>query len=372
MRLFTDVASRVVDPYLARAAALAELGRGATAPNPLVGCVIVKAGEVVGEGYHAKAGLPHAEIMALRQAEHLAVGSDVYVTLEPCNHEGLTPPCTEALIAGGVRSVTIGMRDPNRIATGGVERLREAGIAVGVSGQSGPFVDLNEAWIKRVRTGIPFVTTKLGVSLDACLAFEIGSRASMTGPSGAVVTRHLRSHAEAVLVSAATVNADDPALTVRDANGVLEERQPLRVVLVREQLPAVDSRVFDRTAATLVLAASTVDEVALSAIPAHVQITRFPSSDGLTSALRTLAEHGVAELLVEPGPRLFSALWAEGLVDQLVTVTRGGMAGDAAATVFVGDGDRLGDALRARMTPREAGIVGDVVAAAWRPDLTRQ
>ena len=374
MRLFSDVASRVDDPYLAHAAMLAERGRGRTWPNPAVGCVVVRDGRVVGEGFHARAGEPHAEVLALANAGAAAQGADVYVTLAPCAHHGKTPPCTEALIAAGVSRVVIGMRDPNALATGGAEMLQAAGVAVEFAASPAPFEELNAGWIKRLATCSPLVVVKSGLSLDARVALVQGRRASMTGSSGAEVTRRLRARCDAVLVSAATLIADNPALTVRGADGILAEQQPMRVVLVRQAIPHGDSRVFfDQAAPTLVLASDKADDSVLASLPSGVRVERWGAVYGVRGALRALGTLGVGELLIEPGPRLFSALWKAGVIDKLVTVTAGGMGGDGAPAVYSGDGDHQGNSLVARMRAQEAGIVGDVAVNVWgaveRPDV---
>ena len=368
MRLFSDVSSRVADPYLARAVVLASRARGATWPNPLVGCVIVANGRVVGEGYHPRAGEPHAEVFALGSAGDDARGADAYVTLEPCSHHGRTPPCADALIAAGVARVVIGMRDPTSEAAGGAERLVAAGIEVEFAADSAPFAELNTGWLKRVATGMPSVTAKVATSLDARIAFEPGMRAAITGGAGAQVTRRLRSAADAVLVSAATVIADDPALTVRDAAGHNVQHQPLRVVLVRRLVPHADARVFtDAAAPTLVLASDAADVVALRELPSDVPVMRWPAAGGLHAALRALGTHGVGHLLVEPGPRLLAALWTGALLDELVCVTAGGMGGTVSPPLYAGEPDREGKALIHRMAPVEAGIVGDVSVTVWSP-----
>jgi len=365
VRLFSDVSSRVNDPYLARAAVLAERAVGEAWPNPIVGCVIVRDDRIVGEGFHPRAGQPHAEVFALAAAAELGRGATAYVTLEPCAHHGKTPPCAEALVAAGVARVVIGMRDPNAEASGGAARLEEAGIAVEIAADPQPFADLNAGWLKRVATGLPRVTVKSGLSIDGRVAFALGERASITGPSGREVTRQLRQRTDAVLISASTVTADDPALTVRDARGTLAEHQPLRVVLCREHVPRFDARVFtDSAAPTLVLASDRADEAALGRLPRTVQIARWSASDGLYGALRALGDHGVGELLVEPGPRLLTALWESGSIDEMVTVVAGGMAGTA-PQLFLGEADRTGDSLQPRMRPLEAGIVGDVSVTVW-------
>jgi diaminohydroxyphosphoribosylaminopyrimidine deaminase/5-amino-6-(5-phosphoribosylamino)uracil reductase len=325
----------------------------------------VSDGRIVGEGFHPRAGMPHAEVFALADAGDDARGATAYVTLEPCAHHGKTPPCVDALLASGITHVVIGMRDPHAVASGGVERLRSAGVEVDIAPAPAPFAALNAGWLKRLATGIPFVTVKSGVSLDARIAFALGERASITGPSGREVTRRLRARTDAVLVSAATVTADDPALTVRDAGGHLAERQPLRVVLVREDVPASDARVFtDGAAATIVLASDLARAEALASLPDSVQIVRWSASDGLLGAFRALGDHGVGDVLVEAGARLLSAMWDEGVIDEYVTVTAGGMGG-MAVPVYLGAGDADGDSLRPRMRPLEAGIVGDVSVTVW-------
>jgi diaminohydroxyphosphoribosylaminopyrimidine deaminase/5-amino-6-(5-phosphoribosylamino)uracil reductase len=368
VRLFFDVASRVSDPHLARAAALAERARGAVSPNPLVGCVIVRDGVVVGEGFHPRAGEPHAEVFALREVGEAARGADVYVTLEPCTHVGRTPPCADALISAGVKRVVIGMPDPNPAAAGGAARLRDAGIAVEFAADPSPFEELNAGWLMRVRHGRPLVTAKVGLSLDAHPALAAAKRASITGGSGSLVTQRLRAASDAVMVSAATVIADDPALTVRDPAGVLAARQPLRVVLVRNQVPQPDARVLtDEVAPTLVLAIG-AEEGLCDFVPASVMVHECSGSP-LRDALASLAARGVGELLVEPGPRLLTALLGDGLIDRLVVVTAGGMAGADAPPIFVGEAMRTGSALAAQLHPVEAGIVGDVSVTVWEPTV---
>jgi len=371
VRLFSDVASRVDDPYLARAVTLAERGRGMTAPNPLVGCVIVAGGRIIGEGFHPRAGEPHAEVFALNEAGDAARGADVYVTLEPCDHHGKTPPCTEALVAAGVARVVIGMRDPTPESADGIARLRDAGIGVTLAEDPEPFAAINEGWLTRIRTGSPFVTAKLGLSLDAHGAFSASQRATITGAAGAEVTRRLRAAVDAVVVSAATVIADDPALTVRGADGVLAERQPLRVVLVRDTVPPADAAVFaDGLAATTIVSTGAVP-LGDGATYAGVEVVRAAGVD-LASSLRALGGLGVGDVLLEPGPRLFTAAWEAGAIDQLVTVTAGGCAGADAPALFAGNPDRDGNVLVNRMAPHEAGIVGDVSVTAWRRATPRE
>jgi diaminohydroxyphosphoribosylaminopyrimidine deaminase/5-amino-6-(5-phosphoribosylamino)uracil reductase len=369
LRLFSDVSWRVADPHLREAYLLAERGRGSTAPNPVVGCVVVSpSGAVVGRGFHPRAGQPHAEVFALADAGDAARGATAYVTLEPCAHHGRTPPCVEALIAAGVARVVMGMRDPSAEAAGGAEKLVAAGIEVEVSDDPTPFAEQNRGWLKRLETGMPFVRVKLGLSLDARPAFEVGERAAMTGASGAEVTARLRAASDAVAVSAATVNADDPSLTVRGVDGTLAERQPLRVVLTRSSLPRDTAQVLtDWAGPAVVLAPSHLCARAMDALGAGVLVEAYDAALGLGGAFFELGRRGLSEVLVEPGPRLFTALWRQGLVDELVTVFAGGLAGAQAPGMYWGPSERDGDALCHSMAPVEAGIVGDVAVTVWRP-----
>jgi diaminohydroxyphosphoribosylaminopyrimidine deaminase/5-amino-6-(5-phosphoribosylamino)uracil reductase len=260
------------------------------------------------------------------------------------------------------------MRDPNPDAAGGAEALLAAGVKVSFAQDPSPFARLNAGWLKRIATGMPYVTAKLALSLDGHPAFVSGERASITGPSGAIITRRLRAAAEAVVVGAATVEADDPALTVRDIDGTLAPHQPLRVVLLRNRELPPDARVFtDGAAPTLVLAADSASEQPLATLPAEVERMRFKADEGLAGALRALALCGISEVLIECGPRLLTALWGERLIDRLVTVTAGGMAGASAPALFAGGAQRTADELVRDFAPVEAGIVGDVAVTVWEP-----
>jgi len=365
-RLFSDASSRVSDPFFARAIQLASRGAGSAWPNPIVGCVIVSADHIVGEGYHPRAGEAHAEVFALAAAGSAARGADAYVTLEPCAHHGKTPPCTEALIAAGVSRVFIGMPDPNRDAAGGAAVLRAAGIDVVFADDPAPFEDLNTGWLKRINHGLPRVRVKVGATIDGKVAFEPGMRASITGPAGSQVTRQLRAVSDAVCVSAATVIADDPSLTVRDGNGVLAEKQPLRIVLVHCTLPPADAAVFTDTAArTLILASDLVSDADVSTLRPSAGVLRWNSADGLLGAWRAVASHGVGEVLVEAGPRLLSALIESEALQELIVVQAGGMGGNDALSMYQGPADSVGEALSPRFRPVEAGIVSDVSVTVW-------
>ncbi|MDZ4169020.1 MAG: bifunctional diaminohydroxyphosphoribosylaminopyrimidine deaminase/5-amino-6-(5-phosphoribosylamino)uracil reductase RibD [Coriobacteriia bacterium] len=366
MLLFTDVTTGVDDPYLARALRLAERGRGATAPNPCVGCVVVAGGRIVGEGYHPRAGQAHAEVFALADAGVLARGADVYVTLEPCAHHGRTPPCTDALISSGVASVTIGMRDPSAEARGGVEALASAGIAVHVSEAPEPFMRANTGWLKRIAVGLPWVTVKVGASIDGRPAITYGERASMTGPSGAQVTRLMRSRCDAVVVGASTVVADDPELTVRDESGRRAEHNPLRVVLARSVAPPLDARVFvDAHAPTMLLAPQRLLDGVGGHLPRGVTTMAYDEDEGVAGALRALGSHGVNDVLVEAGPRLLDAIVSADVADEIVVVTGGGFAGDSAPAMLVGDACAGQTELSRPFAACESAVVGDIAVTKW-------
>jgi len=219
--------------FMRRALALAARAYGRTAPNPMVGCVLVKGGRVVGEGYHHKAGMAHAEVEALRNAGSRARGGTAYVTLEPCNHTGRTGPCSEALIAAGVARVVVAMADPNpRVAGGGAARLRKAGIPVEIGLCEAEARQLGAGFVKHVTTGRPLVTLKAALTLDGRLATASGDARWVTGEAARAEVHRMRDRADAILVGAGTVAADDPSLTTRlEGARARRGRDPLRVIL---------------------------------------------------------------------------------------------------------------------------------------------
>ncbi|MDO8987259.1 MAG: bifunctional diaminohydroxyphosphoribosylaminopyrimidine deaminase/5-amino-6-(5-phosphoribosylamino)uracil reductase RibD [Coriobacteriia bacterium] len=371
MRLFTDVAARISDPFLSRAYTLAESGRGTTSPNPMVGCVVVSDGVVVGEGFHQHAGGPHAEIVALTAAGHTAWGSTAYVTLEPCDHFGRTPPCTSALLEAGVARVVIGMADPSVAAAGGASTLREAGVEVCFAQDSAPFVLQNEAWLHHLRVGRPYVHVKLALSLDAHPTSALGLRTQVSGLGGAEVTMRLRSAADVVVVGSSTARIDDPALTVRDPQfGAPVSRQPLRVVFARKDVP--DASLFhDGLGESRALVPDVVS------VPDGVSALRYHatgnSSADLCAAFVALGETGARRVLVEAGPKLFSALWEARLIDELTLVHAGGVFGADALALYGGGEESAGavsapvDRLDVRMRAVEAGVIMDDAVTVWVP-----
>ena len=301
-----------------RALELAENGWGRTAPNPMVGAVIVRDGNVVGEGWHRRYGEAHAEVEALRSAGERARGATLYVTLEPCNHQGRTPPCTDAILAAGIRRVVIAVVDPNPVAAGGAERLRDAGVTVEVGLGEASARELNAVFFHALASDLPFVRLKLALSLDGAMSDSTRQPAWLTGHEARGEVHRLRAGSDAVAVGIGTALADDPELTVRDASA--PRVPPLRVVFDRSaRLP--DASRLVRTARdvpTAIVVSPHAPAARLHDLEgAGVRVVRAATLHDALRALR--AEHGVRSLLVEGGAGLASALWTAGLVDRLIT-----------------------------------------------------
>jgi diaminohydroxyphosphoribosylaminopyrimidine deaminase/5-amino-6-(5-phosphoribosylamino)uracil reductase len=367
MRLFSDAYESVRDPYLRRAIDLAELGRGSTAPNPVVGCVLVRDGKVVGEGHHERAGGPHAEIVALSAAGDAARGATAYVTLEPCSHVGRTGPCADALVAAGVTRVVVGLADPSPLAGGGAEVLRRAGVEVAFATDAAPFAALNEEWLHCLRIGRPFVRVKVALTLDGRPALAEGVRSALTGESARALTMRLRAEADAVLAGAGTVAVDDPSLTVRDDDGALAPRQPRRYVLTRTEQPSADARMFRDGAGPVGVLVPDALELEPGLRTLGARCVAWDTSAGLTGALEALAADDVVSLLVEAGPRLFSALVSSGLIDELVVLHAGGLGGEQAPPLYVGESQEDPATLQRDYRAVGAGVVGSDAVTVWRP-----
>lgn len=303
--------------YMRQALRLGRRGVGRTSPNPPVGAVVVRRGKIVGRGFHHRAGTAHGETAALNDAGEKARDATLYVTLEPCAHQGRTPPCTDAVLAAGVREVVVGTRDPNpKVKGGGVERLRRAGVIVRTDVLREECDELIAAFRKHVTTGLPFVTLKLAASLDGRIATASGESRWITGPVSRALVHRLRNEHDAVLVGAETVIHDDPELTCRVAGG----RNPLRVVLDGRLRTTVDSRVIgDSKAPTLVIAATNAPASRRRKLEAHgAQVLALPAKDGRISLRRVmlaLGQRGVMSLLVEGGADVAAGLLAASLVD---------------------------------------------------------
>jgi diaminohydroxyphosphoribosylaminopyrimidine deaminase / 5-amino-6-(5-phosphoribosylamino)uracil reductase len=301
---------------MARALELAERGLYTTDPNPRVGCVLVRDGQVVGEGWHARAGEPHAEVMALRAAAGRARGAVAYVTLEPCCHTGRTPPCADALIAAGITGVVCAAVDPNpKVAGGGIQHLEAAGIAVTVGLLATRARALNIGFFSRFERGRPFIRLKLAMSLDARTAPSGGGSAWITDEASRADVQVWRARSSAILTGAGTVRMDDPRLDVRLDYGPWV-RQPLRVVLDTESMCAPASKIFHDGHA-LIFAANDAPE--RSGMPVRTErVPRSPRGLDLEAVVARLAQLEVNELLVECGPRLAAAFLEANLVDELI------------------------------------------------------
>lgn len=299
-----------------RALLLARRGWGQTAPNPMVGAVVVRNGKIIAEGWHTRFGEPHAEAMALAIAGESARGADVYVTLEPCNHVGKTPPCADALIAAGVRRVVIAVRDPNPEAGGGIAKLRAAGIIVETGVEEPAARELNAPFLfTHTRHDRPFVTLKLALSAEGAVAPGDRSQQWLTGEKARQLVHKLRAGADAVLVGIGTAVADDPALTVR--HGKRPRVAPKRVVLDRTaRLPLTGQ--LARTARKI-----PVEVLATEPEPGRVEAlersgVKVHSASSLDSHLQGLRERGVRHLFVEGGAAIADAFVGGGFVDRLI------------------------------------------------------
>lgn len=319
---------------MARALQLAERGLWTTSPNPRVGCVLVRAGEIVGEGWHAKAGEPHAEVHALRAAGERARGATAYVTLEPCSHHGRTPPCAEALIAAGVTRVVAAMGDPNPLVGGkGLALLRENGIETACNLLESEAQELNIGFVSRMTRGRPWLRLKAASSLDGKTALSNGVSQWITGPEARRDGHRWRARACAILTGIGTVRDDDPQLTVRD---VETTRQPLRVV--------VDSRLETPLTAKIlnggpVLIAAAVDDAKKANLlrSTGAEVLILPNAHGkveLKSLLEALGARGINEVHAEAGFKLNGSLLREGLVDELLLYLAPCLVGHHAAGLF--------------------------------------
>ena len=320
--------------FMARALRLAEQALYTTSPNPRVGCLIVRHGEVAGEGWHQRAGEPHAEVHALRAAGAAAHGATAYVTLEPCSHFGRTPPCADALIEAGVARVVVAMEDPNPLVAGrGIERLRAAGIVVDCGVLEDPARELNIGFVSRMRRGRPWLRLKLAASLDGKTALSNGASQWITGPAARQDGHRWRARACAILSGIGTIAADDPQLNVRE---VASDRQPLKVVVDSQLQLSPEARLFGDGKVLLVGAIDSKDRAA-ALRDKGAEVLCLPDASGrvdLTALLTELGRRGINELHVEGGYRLSGALLAAGLVDELLLYLAPCLLGDDARGMF--------------------------------------
>lgn len=308
--------------YMAMALRLAEQARGRTSPNPMVGAVVVKHGRIISRGFHAKAGEPHAEALALRKAGTAARGAALYVTLEPCSHRAKrTPPCTPLVTASGVKRVVVAMIDPNpRVSGGGIRAIRRAGIEVVTGVLKDEAERLNEAFIKHVTSGLPFVTMKIAQTLDGRIATASGESKWITGPEARLEGHRLRDRNDAILVGINTVLKDDPSLTARIPGG----RDPVRVIVdSRLRIPLNAKVLVQRSPApTLIATIAAAPKARVRRLQdAGVEVLVVPSTGGrvdLKALLRKLGKRDFQSLLIEGGSEVHASALAAGVVDKVV------------------------------------------------------
>lgn len=327
--------------FMARAIELARRGRYTTHPNPQVGCVIVRDGVVVGEGWHERAGEAHAEVNALAQAGDLAAGATVYVTLEPCCHHGRTPPCCDALLSAGVERVVAAMEDPNpKMAGKGLKQLQDAGIRTACGLMQGQAEQLNPGFIKRMRQGLPYVRCKMAMSLDGRTSLATGESKWISCSDARRDVQRLRAASSAILSGIGTVLADDPQFTLRADQWLEHERgeiagrgQPLRVIVDSHLRMPVSARMLKEQGETWVFStlsgAGQMAELKQAGVNVILLDSSTPSVD-LHRVMASLARAEVNEVLVEAGPTLNGALIEADLVDEIVIYLAPHLLGDGA------------------------------------------
>ncbi len=329
---------------MARALELAARGLYSTDPNPRVGCVLTRDERIVGEGWHERAGEPHAEVHALRAAGADAQGATAYVSLEPCNHQGRTGPCAQALIDAGVARVVVAMRDPNPlVAGGGIQRLRDAGVEVLCGLMEPEARALNPGFISRMERGRPYVRLKLAMSVDGRTAMATGESQWITGPAARSDVQKLRARSSAILTGSETVLHDDCSLTLRAAELGLPDaealcrRQPLRVVLDSQLRIAPSAKIFHQRGETLVVSAKAQGVKRWALQSAGAEVLELEGAEGridLRALMDELARRACNEVLVECGPTLAAALLDAELVDELVLYMAPILMGSEARGLF--------------------------------------
>lgn len=324
--------------YMARALKLARRGRFTTMPNPNVGCVIVRDGAIVGEGYHLRASEPHAEAHALRMAGERTKGATAYVTLEPCSHHGRTPPCCDALIAAGVSRVVAAMQDPNpEVAGRGLYRLQQAGIEVSHGLMMQEAEALNRGFLKRMRTGFPWVQLKLGASLDGRTAMASGESQWITSPQARRDVQRLRGQSSAILSTSATVLADNPSLAVRyeelDSSTQAEYpanllRQPVRIIVDSQNRVMPEHQLIAQSGETW-LARTQCDEQSWPENVTQFCVPRHNERLDLVSMMLLLGRKQINSVWVEVGAQFAGALLQARVVDELIVYLAPKLLGDA-------------------------------------------
>ena len=353
------------EDFMRQALAAARRGLGRTSPNPAVGAVVVQGGRIVGRGHHARAGGPHAEVVALRVAGARARGADLYTTLEPCDHFGRTPPCSLAILEAGIRRVVVGSRDPNPLVRGrGMARLRRAGVEVVRGVLDEECQHLNAPWFTFITEGRPHVMLKAAVTLDGKIATRDGDARWVSGPEARAWVHRKRDQVDAVLVGAGTARADDPALTARLPGG--RGRDPIRVVLDTDLRLPPRLRLFrQRSPAPTLVAHASLRRRRLGPGAELVRCRRGPGGVDLRDLLAKLAARGITHLLVEGGAAVHARFLAEGLVDEVAIFVAPKILGGDGLSLARGRGPaRMAEALRLERVRVER--VGDDVLVTGR------
>ncbi|MBF0470925.1 MAG: bifunctional diaminohydroxyphosphoribosylaminopyrimidine deaminase/5-amino-6-(5-phosphoribosylamino)uracil reductase RibD [Gammaproteobacteria bacterium] len=351
---------------MARAVALARKGLYSSDPNPRVGCILVKQGAIIGEGFHLRAGEAHAEINALRQAGAQARGATAYVTLEPCSHHGKTPPCSEALIAAGIDELYMAMEDPNPLVRGrGKKALQDHGITVHSGLLAAEAEALNPGFVMRMRSGRPFVRCKLAMSVDGRTAMASGESQWITGAAARKDLQQLRARSSAIITGIGTVLKDDPQLTVRLQGA---SRQPLRVILDPRLSTPPGAKILQPPGEVLIVTASNEPRVAepLTALGVEVvQLAQGRDRIDLPALMALLAEREMNELHLETGATLSGAFLRAGLIDELILYIAPKLMGDSARGLFHTPGlEKMADAVNLNIEDIRA------VGSDWRLTIT--
>jgi diaminohydroxyphosphoribosylaminopyrimidine deaminase/5-amino-6-(5-phosphoribosylamino)uracil reductase len=336
-----------------RALSLARLAVGSTSPNPAVGAVIARDGVIIGEGYTQPPGSAHAEVLALRQAGNRARGAAMYVTLEPCCHFGRTPPCTQAIIDGGIAEVHIATLDPNPLVSGGGKAALEgAGIKTLLGEHEEEARELNDAYVKYITSGLPFVTVKFAMSLDGKIATGTGDSKWISGEESREYVHRLRRASDAIMVGVNTVIADDPQLTARDSLEGGERKQPIRVIVDSKVRTPLTARLFSESGETIIATTDTAAPDRVKKLKeAGAEVVELSSREGLVDLEELLAGLGrreITSVLVEGGSTLLGSLFEQGLVDKVIVFVAPVIIGGREAKLAVGGkgAERITQALR--------------------------
>jgi len=340
--------------YMECALSLARLAMGHTSPNPAVGAVVIKDGLAVGMGYTQPAGSEHAEVMALRQAGDKTQGATMYVTLEPCSHYGRTPPCTQAIIDAGISEVHIALLDPNPLVSGrGVGRLNEGGIKTYIGTCQQEAHEINEAYIKHITTGLPFVMAKFAMSLDGKIATKTGDSKWITKEEARKYAHALRYTADAIMVGVNTIVADNPRLTARSCGGRggIGKMQPIRLVVDSKGRVPLSAHIFEPPGEVLLAVVAPFDSAKKEKfVQAGAEVLELPPKEGsvdIRELFKSLGKREIVTVLVEGGGKLLGSLFDHHLVDKVLVFISPIIIGGSGAASVAGDGvDNIAKALR--------------------------